>query len=146
MSREIPVRDAVSAGGVVYRRAGDGTVEVVLCGRPSEKLWGLPKGTPDDGEAIEHTALREVREETGLEAVIVQKLGSIDYWFMANGVRYHKWVHHWLMEPTGGDLGDHDHEFEAVEWVPIDQAFRRLTFENERRMVAEASRLLESGI
>ena len=135
-------RDAVSAGGVVARRTASGGVEVVICGRTSEKVWGLPKGTPDDGEAIEETALREVREETGLEVRITQKLGSIDYWFTAGGVRYHKYVHHWLMEATGGDTADHDHEFDSVEWVPIAQAYRLVSYDNERRMLAAAAKAL----
>ena len=71
---KMPIRDAVSAGGVVARLDTSGAPEVVLCGRRSEKLWVLPKGTPDGGEPIEQTALREVREETGLEIKLVRLL------------------------------------------------------------------------
>jgi 8-oxo-dGTP pyrophosphatase MutT (NUDIX family) len=138
----LPVQDAVSAGGVVWRRDPANGIEVVLCGRTAEKLWGLPKGTPDAGETIEQTALREVREETGLEVAIDARLGSIRYWFTARGVRFHKQVHHWLMHQTGGDVADHDHEFDEVTWVPIEEAQRLLTYPNERTVVAEAARVL----
>lgn len=142
MSRAFPIKDAVSAGGVVWRRDGNGEVEVVLCGRTADKVWGLPKGTPDDGESIEETALREVREETGLQVKAGPELGAIEYWFTSGGVRYHKFVHHWLMEPIGGDVADHDHEFDAVEWVPLRDALRMLTYNNERKMLREAARKL----
>ena len=138
-----PVKDAVSAGGVVWRRSPAGEVEVVLCGRTSDKIWGLPKGTPDDGEAIEETALREVREETGLEVALGEPVGSIEYWFTANGVRYHKQVHHWLMSPAGGDISQHDHEFDAVDWFPLAEARRRLSYPNERRILDMAVARLE---
>ena len=110
MSRKLPIQETVSAGGVVWRRGLDDRVEVVICGRRSDRIWGLPKGTPDGDELIEQTALREVREETGLEVRLGESLGSIDYWFAANGVRYHKQVHHWLMEPSVATFRNHDHE------------------------------------
>lgn len=142
MNRRLPIQDAVSGGGVVWRRQPSGTIEVVLCGRRSDRVWSLPKGTPDVGETIEQTAAREVREETGLEVSLGQSLGSIRYWFTAGGVRYHKQVHHWLMEPTGGDVANHDHEFDDVEWVPIDQARGMLTYRDEKRMLDEALNIL----
>ena len=143
MSRSsLPVKDAVSAGGVVWRRTDAGEVEIVLCGRRAEKIWGLPKGTPDAGETIEETALREVREETGILPGLGEQLGTIEYWFSSGGFRYHKFVHHWLMEPRGGDVADHDHEFDAVEWVPILPAIERLTYENEKKIAREAARRL----
>jgi len=137
----MPVADAVSAGGVVAREGARGP-EVVLCGRRSEKLWALPKGTPDPGEPIEAAAVREVREETGLEVEPVEKLGTIDYWFVQQGVRVHKYVHHWLFRAVGGDVAHHDHEFDDVEWVPLDEALDRLTYENERKVLREAARKL----
>ena len=143
MSRDWPVRDAVSAGGVVWRRTERG-LEVVICGRLRENRWVLPKGTPDAGETMEETALREVREETGLQVSLGPRLGSIGYWYAANGVRYHKQVHHWLMLPTGGDTAEHDHEFDAVEWLPIAEAQRRLTHPNERTILVEAAAALET--
>lgn len=145
MRRKLPIQQAVSAGGVVWRRAGRG-VEVVVCGRAADRVWGLPKGTPDPDEAIEETAIREVQEETGLVVSLGPPLGSIDYWFTADGIRYHKLVHHWLMEPVGGDVTDHDHEFDEVCWLPVAEAFATLTYDGEKRLIAEAARVLGEPI
>lgn len=133
-----PVQDAVSAGGVVWRKGAPG-IEVVLCGRTAGGSWMLPKGRPDDGETLEQTALREVREETGLEVELGEALPTIEYWFTMNGIRYHKRVHHWLMQPTGGDLADHDHEFDEVVWMPLPEAHHVVQFENQRQVLAAAA-------
>ena len=103
----------------------DGRTEICLGMRRRERngaSWALPKGTPSAGETAEQTALREVREETGLEVRIVDHVGAIEYFFTQDGVRIHKTVHYFLMEPTGGNLADHDHEFDEVRWVPLDEA------------------------
>ncbi len=105
--------------------------------------WTLPKGTPDPGESIEETALREVQEETGLRVRILEPLTSISYVFVQSGVRIDKTVHYWLMEPVGGDLALHDREFERVRWVTFDEAAHLLTFESERSLVAAASAVLD---
>lgn len=144
------VREAVAAGGVVIRR-GERGPEVVLAGR--EGMWVLPKGTPDADERIEDTATREVREETGLDVRIVRHIGQIEYSFSLPGGgapgrgaprRVHKIVHFYLMEALGGDTSRHDHEYDEVRWVPVDDARRMLTFETyremlERALVAEAA-------
>lgn len=101
--------------------------------------WTLPKGTPDPGETIEQTALREVGEETGLEVRIVSPLPSIEYAFVQDGTRIRKTVHYFLMEPTGGDLDRHDHEFERVRWVSFEEAGALLSFATERELVATAA-------
>lgn len=146
MNRRLPIQRAVSAGGVVWRRDPKAGVEVVVCGRRSDRVWGLPKGTPDADEQIEETALREVREETGLDVTLGERLGTIEYWFTADGVRYHKQVHHWLMEPIGGDVANHDHEFDDVRWLKASEAFARLTYDGEKKLVAEAARKLGEPI
>jgi ADP-ribose pyrophosphatase YjhB (NUDIX family) len=64
------ITNLVSSGGVVYRRGQAGSLEVALCGRLQSRTWSLPKGTPEEGETIQQTALREVQEETGLEVSI----------------------------------------------------------------------------
>jgi 8-oxo-dGTP pyrophosphatase MutT (NUDIX family) len=143
MNRRLPVQDAVSGGGVVWRRTASGELEVVLCGRRSDRVWSLPKGTPSEGETMEQTAAREVREETGLDVQLGAPLGSISYWFTAGGVRFHKQVHHWLMQAVGGDVANHDHEFDDVLWVPVAQARSMLTYRDERRVLDDAVQALE---
>ena len=100
--------------------------------------WTLPKGTPDRGETVEQTALREVTEETGLDVRILAPVGAIDYFFTQDGERIHKTVHFFLMEPTGGDLTARDHEFEDVRFFPIAEALTLLTFPTERQLVEQA--------
>jgi 8-oxo-dGTP pyrophosphatase MutT (NUDIX family) len=148
------VVSAFSAGGVVYRQAQKSAngasapgsdYEVALVGRIKHDLWALPKGTPRAGETPEATALREVREETGLLTRIVAEIGRIEYTFSRKGVRYHKEVLHFLMEAVGGDITDHDEEYDRVEWVPLDEAIQRLTHENEAEMVRRARNLLLGG-
>lgn len=137
------LRRAVSAGGVVYRKRGD-SIEIVLCGRRREKLWALPKGTPEPGETIEGAALREVREETGLEVAIERVVGSIRYRFTApNGTIYDKRVEHHLMTPVGGDLAAHDTEFDDVRWTGLEEALNLLRYPNERAIVQRAARLID---
>ena len=126
-----------SAGGVVYRNES-GVASVVLCGRIAPKTWSLPKGTPDPGEATEETALREVREETGLDVVIESDLGEIEYWFAIPEARVHKRVRFYLMSPVGGSIDDHDPEFDLVQWFTEEDAVKALTYPNEARMLSKA--------
>ena len=143
-NQKLPVQRAVSAGGVVYRRGPEG-VEVVLCGRTEDGVWGLPKGTPNPGESLEEAALREVGEETGLQVAIERKIDTIEYWFAREGVRYHKFVHHYLMVPVGGNTADHDWEYDRVEWFPAEEACKTLSYRNEVQVVRRAMVLLEGG-
>jgi len=131
------VRSAVAAGGVVYRHGADG-LEVALAGRSSDGTWVFPKGTPDGGETLEQTALREVREETGLDVRALGPLGQVEYWFAAGPERVRKAVHFYLMEPIGGDTSLHDHEYDEVRWVPVQEARRMLSFETYRDVLDRA--------
>jgi 8-oxo-dGTP pyrophosphatase MutT (NUDIX family) len=131
---------ATSAGGIVVRYE-QGTPQIVIGRRRRERdgvTWTLPKGTPFPGESTEATALREVAEETGLEVRITGPLDSIEYRFAQQGLRIDKTVHYFLMEPIGGDLADHDHEFDEVRWVSLEEAPALLTFETERALVGRA--------
>lgn len=142
---ELRVERAVSAGGVVYRRSEHG-IEIVLCGRTPERLWALPKGTPEPDESLQQTAIREVAEETGLGVAIVDDLGTIEYGFArpAQGVRFEKTVHHYLMEPTGrGSVNDHDGEYDRVAWFPAQEAVRIMTHRNEIHIVRRALLAIE---
>lgn len=146
-----------SAGGVVIRRNGSGRSEVVICHRESETLWALPKGTPDGGEEVRETAIREVSEETGLTVDIVDHVDTIRYSFIrqsddtvrypainpGKAVTFDKEVHFFLMEETGGDLSLHDHEFDRVIWADAKLALRSLTYDNEVRIVEKAVALFE---
>ena len=158
------IEEPVSAGGVVYRVV-DGQVETVLCGRvltggvspegeedqrgvhgyQGDKVrWSLAKGTPDPGESLEETALREVREETGLEVEIQEPIASIDYWFADRGsdIRYHKTVHFYLMAPLGGDTDQHDPEFDVIQWFPSEEALKNLSYANEADVLRRALELI----
>jgi 8-oxo-dGTP pyrophosphatase MutT (NUDIX family) len=135
---------ATSAGGIVVRYES-GQPCLVVGSRRRERdgrTWTLPKGTPNPGETREETALREVREETGLQVRITGPLDSIEYWFVQSGTRIHKTVHYFLMEPVGGDLAAHDHEFDEVRWITFESAASMLTFETERALVARAGEVL----
>lgn len=145
MLTQLPVEHPVSAGGVVYRRR-ENAVEVVLCGRKDPPTWNLPKGTPDLGESLVDTARREVEEETGLKVHVLGRIGLIRYRFVRDGVRYHKTVHFYLMEPVGGALEEHDPEFDMVEWFPVAEACLRLTFDNEVRIVRRAAAMVKKEL
>ena len=141
MTQKQRVENLVSAGGVVHRMGAEG-VEVVVCGLSEPQIWQLPKGTPDAGETREQTARREAEEETGLQVEIDEFIESIDYWFAADGVRYHKTVYFYLMSATGGDVSLHDHEFDTALWVPVEEALETLSYDNEVRVVQKGAALV----
>ena len=127
-----------SAGGVVVR---DGECIVIVPSRRAadgSRVLALPKGHPDGPESAADAALREVREETGVEAALVGKLGDVRYWYMRGGRRIAKVVSFFLLEYLSGELDDHDHEVEHAEWMALDEAARRLTYKGERDMAAAA--------
>lgn len=135
---------ATSAGGVVHR-SEDGPPEIVLVHRRVPPLWALPKGTPDAGETLAETAIRETREESGLQVEIEEPITSISYFFVHRRTRFHKTVHFFLMRPIGGRLEDHDHEFDEVRWVRIDEALELMTHATEREVVQRAAEMLAAS-
>ncbi len=153
------VQRAFSAGGVIFRtgppapvgsgpqqadfsEGGPPEIEVVLVGRSHSGIWALPKGTPQKGEKVAQVALREVREETGLQTRILASLGSVHYSFIRNTIRYEKEVRYFLMEPTGGDISLHDAEYDEVRWFPLPEAYQRLTYETDSQIVRRAEDLI----
>jgi len=144
---KIPVRDQTSSGGVVYRRGGsDGAIEVAIISVGPQRRWQLPKGMVDPGEKPEQTAVREAREEAGVDTKVTAHIETIEYWFagLEHGirVRFHKYVHFYLLEYVSGDTRDHDAEVNEARWVPIGEAFGQLAFEGERRVVERAKEML----
>jgi 8-oxo-dGTP pyrophosphatase MutT (NUDIX family) len=131
-----------SAGGVVVRRMhGRPFVAVV---RVREEILALPKGHPSGDESAEAAARREVREETGVEADLVEKLGDISYWYARGGQRVKKIVSFFLFRYRSGSVADHDHEVEEALWIPLADAPARLAYKGEREMAESAlSRVAE---
>jgi 8-oxo-dGTP pyrophosphatase MutT (NUDIX family) len=136
--------EETSAGGLVV----DGTADdarAALIGRLDRRgrlRWSLPKGHVENGETHEAAAVREVAEETGITGRVVAPLGTIDFWFVADGRRVHKTVHHFLLLASSGELSDDDIEVEQVEWVPLGQLADRLAYDDERRLIAQVPALL----
>ena len=137
-----------SAGGLVIDNIDRPREEQVaaLIGRVDRRgrmLWSLPKGHIELGETAEETAIREVAEETGIQGSVLAALGRIDYWFVTDGRRVHKTVHHYLMRFSGGELSDEDVEVAEVAWVPIPELPSRLAYADERRLAEVADELID---
>jgi 8-oxo-dGTP pyrophosphatase MutT (NUDIX family) len=122
-----------SYGGVDVR--GDELLVITPAGK---KVTGLPKGGMEAGETPEQVAAREVREEAGVQAELVEKLGDVRYWYQRDGRRIAKVVSFYLFDYRAGDVADHDAEVEEARWVPLEEAVRQLTYRGEREMVERA--------
>jgi 8-oxo-dGTP pyrophosphatase MutT (NUDIX family) len=136
--------EETSAGGLVVDGI-DHHARAALIGRLDRRgrlRWSLPKGHVEAGETNEDAAVREVAEETGITGRVVAPLGTIDFWFVADGRRVHKTVHHFLLLAFGGELSDEDIEVEEVEWVPLGQLADRLAYDDERRLIEQVPALL----
>ncbi len=135
----IPTESQVSAGGVAFRRR-EQLIEVALISVGQPARWQLPKGVVRKNEPVEAAALREVREETGLETALVERIDTVEYWYFGGDnqrqrVRIHKHVHFYRLRCLGGDLSDHDYEVNEARWFEIGQAVELLAFESEKKVV-----------
>ena len=135
-----------SAGGVVFN-ADQEVVVIVPTRRAADgsRVLALPKGHPDGAESAAEAALREVREEAGVDAEVVESLGEVKYWYQRGGKRIAKVVEFFLLRYVAGDVADHDHEVEAARWMPAEEAAGTLTYDGEREMVRKALSRLELG-
>lgn len=131
-------RKQVSAGGAAFRET-DGKLEVALVLMIPEMRWQLPKGIIDPGETPEQAALREVREEAGIDCKLIEPIETIEYWFVdsrsGTPIRIHKFVHFYLMRYVSGDVADHDHEVAEARWFRVDEAISTLAFDSEKSVV-----------
>lgn len=130
-------RNEHSSGGAVFD-VRDGKPHVALIATRGRTRWGLPKGAVSAGETSEAAALREVREETGIEARIVRPLDTIEYFFRAGGTLIHKRVDFYLMQYVAGELEPQLSEVDDVEWVELSEALKRASFESERKLLEMA--------
>lgn len=134
-------QDQVSAGGVAFRRAKKNLKLVIVSVKPSLR-WQLPKGIVDPGERTEDTAVREVREEAGIETELLELIDTVEYWYQrvqyGKHIRFHKFVHFYLLQYIAGNVKDHDHEIAEARWVNFDEAIEMLAFKSERDVVAKA--------
>ncbi|ANN14213.1 NUDIX hydrolase [Amycolatopsis orientalis] len=139
--RRLTTVDETSAGGLVVDAERANAALIGRLDRHGRLLWSLPKGHIEDGETVEETAVREVKEETGISAQVLEPLGTIDYWFVAERRRVHKTVHHFILESTGGELSDEDVEVTEVAWVPLADLETTLAYSDERKLVRKAKEL-----
>jgi 8-oxo-dGTP pyrophosphatase MutT (NUDIX family) len=133
--------EEISAGGLVVDLSGERGLLIGRHDKRGRTLWSLPKGHIEVGETPEAAALREVEEETGIVSKITRSLGVIDFWFMADGKRIHKTVHHFLFSEIRGDLTPQISEVDVVDWFPLDEIATRLAYPDERKLIARSGDL-----
>jgi 8-oxo-dGTP pyrophosphatase MutT (NUDIX family) len=146
-----PLEREFSAGGLVHRRRAGVPVVLLAARRGStgKLVWTIPKGHVEEGETSEITAVREVREETGIDAEIEDRLGDVTYWYARRDaagrpVRILKRVRFFLMRATGGRFADRDAEMDAVRWFSCAEAEAVVAYPNERELVRRARAILEA--
>src|SRR5919202_181900 len=140
MSSERRRLTETSYGGVVLRGS-----DVLVSTPAGKRVTGLPKGGAERGERPEETAVREVREETGIAARVREPLGDVRYWYRRGGRRVHKTVHFFLCDYVSGSTEDHDHEVDDARWIPLHEARNVLSYPGERDLIERALSKLSAG-
>lgn len=144
-SPKLRVVEQISAGGAAFRH-NDGAAEIAIISAKPSLRWQLPKGIVDAGETPETAALREVREEAGIETEILSKIETIEYWYVGDNlgerVRFHKFVHFFLLKYSSGDVANHDYEVAEARWVKSIEAIEMLAFEGEKGVARKAVDLI----
>jgi 8-oxo-dGTP pyrophosphatase MutT (NUDIX family) len=127
-----------SCGGVVVRETDCIVIVPTRRAVRGGQVLALPKGHPENGESPADAAVREVREEAGVEATVREKLGDVQYWYQRDGLRIAKTVTFFLLDYVAGEVDDHDHEVEHARWIGLEEAARSLSYKGERDMAARA--------
>ena len=142
---KFPTIEQISAGGAAFRNHS-AQLEVAIVSVNPSRRWQLPKGIIDAGETPEKAALREVREEAGIETELVAPIEIVEYWYVGDWkgerVRFHKLVHFYLLKYLAGDTSDHDREILEARWVAPREAIEMLAFKSEKSVVEKALALL----
>jgi 8-oxo-dGTP pyrophosphatase MutT (NUDIX family) len=134
------MRFEFSAGGVVFKKEHD-TLSILVAQHSQHHGWVFPKGLIGDhvkGESKEATAIREVEEETGVKAKIIEALTPVTYWFVLDGEKIKKTVYYFIMEYVSGDITKHDFEMEDVQWLPVEEVAEKLTYKSDKQVWQEA--------
>jgi 8-oxo-dGTP diphosphatase len=144
---KVPTKLQISAGGVAFRKRAE-KLEVALISVGDDNRWQLPKGLVDKGESTEDAAVREVREEAGIDTTVVNRIDKVEYWYFAkengNRVRYHKYVYFYLLRYNSGDVAEHDDEVNEARWVEIGEAVKQLAFDTEKKVVERAAQMIDA--
>jgi 8-oxo-dGTP pyrophosphatase MutT (NUDIX family) len=140
--RPTRIKHERSAGGFVLKRNGK-SYDGLVIGRNVPRIWSLPKGHVEAGEAAESAATREVQEETGVQGDIIEKLADIKYWFYSTRLKHSKVVHFYLMRYVDGALAPQVGEVDEVAWVPLADMAKKMTHLNERRLVGIVEKIVE---
>ncbi len=131
-----------SAGGIVFKK-NKKNIEILVAQHSQHHGWVFPKGLIGDkieGEDKKNTAVREVEEETGVKAKIIKPLTPVEYWYVFEGEKVKKKVYYFLMEYVSGDIIEHDFEMENVEWLPVDEVEKRLSYKSDKKVWQEAKK------
>jgi len=128
-----------SAGGVIFKKEGD-TFEVALIAMKNKTVWTLPKGIIDKGEQPEESAVREIKEETGLTGKIIDALGDKSYWFYlkAENAKCRKTVSYFLLQYVDGNIGDYCREVDEAKWFVLDEALKQVSYKSDREILEKA--------
>jgi 8-oxo-dGTP pyrophosphatase MutT (NUDIX family) len=140
----VAIEREFSAGGVVVRNMR-GRPYIAAIRLKDGRVLALPKGHIDPGESAAEAAAREVREETGVEATLVEKIDDIRYWYVRDGIRVLKVVSFFLFRYHSGSVKNHDHEVLSAEWIPLAEAPRLLSYRGEKEVAAAAQSRLGQG-
>ncbi len=139
------MKSEFSAGGIIYKKENSLTW-ILVCQHSQHHGWVFPKGVIGDhveNESKEATALREVKEETGVLGKIILPLSPVTYWYVWNNEKIKKTVSYFLMEYISGDISQHDTEMENVEWLPLDKVKKRLTYKADKKVLLETNEFFQ---